>query len=165
VRPHKHHPLSDHGRRHTVVAAAEIPPLPPATHNYPMLSFLDIYATVGAIGLRIGEGARALAGRPVRIRGYMAPPIADEDNFFVLTRSPVVTCPFCDPGATWPDDVVLALLERDSRFVDPSCAIEVIGELDIGRKIDPRTGATRLVRLTGARWHPVELSRGNRRRE
>jgi hypothetical protein len=152
---HGRHHLSAHGRRHAaVVAAAEIPP-PPATHNHPILGFSDIYATVGAIGLRLGAGLRELAGRPVRIRGYMAPPIAERDDFFVLTRSPVVTCPFCDPGAQWPDDVVLALLERDSRLVDPPCAIEVMGELDIGRKVDPRTGATRLVRLTGARWHPL----------
>lgn len=153
---HAHRALSAHGRRHAVVSAAEIPPPAPGTHNYPILGFRDIYATVGAIGLRLGAGLPVLAGRPVRIRGYMAPPVAAVDNFFVLTRSPVTTCPFCDPGAQWPDDVVLALLESDSRFVDPSCAIEVAGELDIGRKVDPRTGATRLVRLVGARWHPLD---------
>jgi hypothetical protein len=153
---HRRHDLSAHGRRHAaVVDAAAFPPPPPGAHNHPVLGFADIYATVGVIGLRLGPGLRALAGGPVRVRGYMAPPIAEADDFFVLTRSPVTTCPFCDPGAQWPDDVVLALLERDSHFVDPSCAIEVMGELDIGAKVDPRTGATRLVRLTGARWHPI----------
>lgn len=148
--------LSPHGRNHSaLVPAAAIPRLPLGTHNYPLLGFRDIYATVGIIGLRLGKRARELAGQPVRIRGYMAPPVANEDKFFVLTRSPVITCPFCDPGASWPDDVVLAHLERDSRFVDPAQAIEVVGELDIGPKIDPRTGATRLVRLTDARWHPL----------
>lgn len=150
--------LSPHGRSHSkLVSAAEIPRLPRETDNYPLLGFRDIYATVGIIGLRIGARARELAGQPVRLYGYMAPPLVYEDNFFVLTRSPVITCPFCDPGASWPDDVVLALLERDSRFVDPAQAIEVVGELEIGPKIDPRTGALRLVRLCDARWHPLDL--------
>ena len=63
--------------------------------------------TVGVIGLRLAGRARELAGEPVRIRGYMAPPDLERSNFFVLTRAPVITCPFCDPGTSWPDDVVL----------------------------------------------------------
>jgi hypothetical protein len=85
----------------------------------------------------------------------MAPPDLEQGNFFVLTRAPVVTCPFCDPGTSWPDDVVLALLERDSHFVDPGQAIEVVGELELGAKLDIATGATRLVRLRDARWQPI----------
>ena len=129
--------------------------LPLSTHNYPLLGFKDIYATIGAIGLRLAERARELAGEPVRIRGYMAPPDLERSDFFVVTRAPVVTCPFCDPGTNWPDDVVLALLERDSAFVDPAQAIEVVGELELGAKLDTRTGGTRLVRLRDARWQPV----------
>ncbi len=148
--------LSPHGRGHPgLVAAQDIPRLPPATDNYPLLAFRDIYATIGVIGLRIGEEARSLAGQPVRVRGYMAPPVAERDSFFVLTRSPFVTCPFCDPAASWPDDVVLACLEKDSAFVDPALAIELVGELEIGPKPDPRTGTTRYVRLLDARWQPV----------
>jgi hypothetical protein len=143
---------SAHGR---LVPAAKFHRLPKATDNYPTLNFRDIYATIGVIGLRIGDRARDLAGQPVRIRGYMAPPILGEADFFVLTRSPVVTCPFCDPGANWPDDVVLALLERSSRFIDPAQPIEVAGELDIGARLDPFTGTVRLVRLGDARWQPV----------
>jgi hypothetical protein len=148
--------LSPHGRNHrAILDEAGFARLPAASDNYPELAFKDIYATVGIIGLRLGERAKELAGRPVRIRGYMSPHALDEANFFVLTRSPVLTCPFCDPGAAWPDDVVLALLERDSRFIDPERAIEVAGELDIGPKFDARTGALRLVRLRDARWHPL----------
>ncbi len=121
-----------------------------------MLTFREIYATIGVIGLRIGEEARALAGQPVRVRGYMAPPVANRDSFFVLTRSPFLTCPFCDPAASWPDDVVLACLEKASAFVDPTLAIELVGELEIGPKPDPRTGTTRYVRLVDARWQPIE---------
>ncbi len=148
--------LSAHGRNHgDLVAARDIARLPAATDNYPLLTFREIYATVGVIGLRIGEEARALDGRPVRVRGYMAPPVADRDSFFMLTRTPFVTCPFCDPAASWPDDVVLACLEKDSAFVDPTLAVELVGELDIGPKRDPRTGTTRYVRLVDARWQLV----------
>jgi hypothetical protein len=150
--------LSSHGHNHAgLVAACHIPRLPPTTDNYPLLTFRDIYATIGVIGLRIGDKACALAGQPVRVRGYMAPPVAERDSFFVLTRSPFITCPFCDPAASWPDDVVLACLEKDSSFVDPSLAIELVGELEIGPKPDPRTGTTRLVRLIDARWQPVRF--------
>jgi hypothetical protein len=85
----------------------------------------------------------------------MAPPDLDQGDFFVVTRAPVFTCPFCDPGTNWPDDMVLALLERDGCFVDPSQPIEVVGELELGAKLDLRTGAMRLVRLRDARWQPM----------
>jgi len=148
--------LSQHGRKHSGLKPADaFAPLPAAAHNYPLLGFKEIYSTVGAIGLRLGERARGLAGEPVRIRGYMAPPDLDRGDFFVLTRAPIITCPFCDPGTSWPDDVVLALLERDTAFIDPAQAIEVVGELDLGAKLDLNTGAARLVRLRDARWQPV----------
>ena len=148
--------LSQHGRKHPALLPADaFAALPPATHNYPLLGFKEIYATVGAIGLRLGPRAKGLAGQPVRIHGYMAPPDLEQSDFFVLTRAPVITCPFCDPGTNWPDDVVLALLERDSRFVDPAQPIEVVGELELGATLDIRTGAVRLVRLCDARWQPI----------
>ena len=148
--------LSQHGKKHPGILPADaFTPLPSSTHNYPQLAFRDIYATVGAIGLRLGERAKELAGQPVRIRGYMAPPDLERSDFFVLTRAPVITCPFCDPGTNWPDDMVLALLEQDSRFVDPAQPIEVVGDLELGAKLDLRTGAMRLVRLRGARWQPI----------
>ena len=148
--------ISPHGQKHPgLQPAGAFGPLPPTTHNYPLLGFKDIYATVGVIGLRLTDRARDLAGEPVRIRGYMAPPDLERGDFFVLTRAPVVTCPFCDPGTSWPDDVVLALLERDSAFIDPAAAIEVVGALELGAKLDPATGAIRRVRLRDARWQPV----------
>ena len=94
-------------------------------------------------------------GQPVVIKGYMAPPLVDEGDFFVMTRAPVVTCPFCDFGASWPDDIVLTQLEKPSGFVEPFQAIEVAGVLDLGAKHDPRTGALRLVRLKEASWRVI----------
>jgi len=148
--------LSQHAQRHPGLLPADaFPRLPAIAHNYPLLGFRDIYATVGAIGLRLGERAKELAGNPVRICGYMAPPDLEQSNFFVLTRAPAFTCPFCDPGTSWPDDVVLALLESDTHFVDPTQPVEVVGELELGARLDIQTGAMRLVRLRDARWEPI----------
>lgn len=148
--------VSPHGKKHPGLLPAEaFPPLSGGIDNLELLSFKEIYTTTGVIGLRLGERAKHLAGTPVRIRGYMAPPDLERSDFFVLTRAPVIACPFCEPGAVWPDDVVLALLERDSAFVDPGQAIEVVGELELGAQLDLRTGATRYVRLRDARWQPV----------
>jgi hypothetical protein len=148
--------LTPHGRNHGALIAPDlVPGLANATDNFPLLSFKEIYATTGVIGLRLGDRAKELARRPVRIRGYMAPPIVDAADYFILTRSPALICPFCDPGSGWPDDVVLVQLERESRFVDPSHPIEVAGTFDIGAARDERTGTVRLVRLLGAAWHTV----------
>jgi hypothetical protein len=148
--------LTPHGRNHGALIAPElVPRLPGTTDNFPLLSFKDIYATTGVIGLRLGDRAKELAQQPVRIRGYMAPPIVDAADYFVLTRSPALICPFCEPGSGWPDDVVLVQLERDSRFVDPAQPIEVAGIFDIGAARDERTGTIRLVRLLDAAWHTL----------
>ncbi len=87
-------------------------------------------------------------------RGYMAPPDAIRSDFFVLTRRPIITCPFCDPGAYWPDDVVIAQLECDTGSSIRRIRWRLSGELDLQARYDTRTGARRLVRLRGARWHP-----------
>lgn len=120
--------------------------------DYPVLDMREIYATRGILGLRLAERVLELAGQPVRLRGFMASPLAERDDFFVLTRAPLVACPFCEPGTSWPDDVVPVLLERESPFVHAALAIEAVGVLQVARKPDPRTGAPRLVRLCDARW-------------
>jgi hypothetical protein len=121
--------------------------------DYPVLDMREIYATRGILGLRLSERVRALAGQPVRLRGYIASPLAEQDDFFVLTRSPLVACPFCEPGTSWPDDIVPVLLERETPLVHASLAVEAVGLLELARRPDPRTGALRLARLCDARWH------------
>jgi hypothetical protein len=120
--------------------------------DYPVLDMREIYATRGILGLRLAERVRSLAGQPVRLRGYMASPLAEQDDFFVLTRSPLVACPFCEPGTSWPDDIVPVLLERETAFVHAAHAVEAVGLLEVARRADPRSGAARLVRLCDARW-------------
>jgi hypothetical protein len=146
--------LLGHGLQHrTGLTLAEAPLALPITA--PRLAFSELYATKGIIGLRLTDQARDLAGRIVIIRGYMAPPLEDAADFFVLTRDPVPACPFCDNRAVWPDDVVMTLLERASGFVDPFQPIEIAGTLDIGRRRDARTGAPLLLRVVDASWRVV----------
>ena len=121
--------------------------------DYPVLDMREIYATRGILGLRLADRVRELAGQPVRLRGYMASPLATQDDFFVLTRSPLIACPFCEPGMSWPDDVVPVQLERESPFVHAALSVEAVGLLEVARRPHPGTGALRLVRLGDARWH------------
>jgi hypothetical protein len=146
-----------HGAQHRAGASLAAAPLelPVAA---PRLAFSELYATKGIIGLRLTEQARDLAGCTVAIRGYMAPPLEGSGDFFVLTRNPVPACPFCDNRASWPDDVVMTLLKRESAFIDPFQPIEIAGTLDIGRKLDARTGAPLLVRVVDASWRLLPSS-------
>ncbi|HEX7053495.1 MAG TPA: hypothetical protein VF211_06105 [Burkholderiales bacterium] len=120
--------------------------------DYPVLDMREVYVSRDIFGLRLAERVRALAGQPVRLRGYMASPLAAQDDFFVLTRSPLVACPFCEPGTSWPQDVVPVQLERETPFVHEPLAVEAVGLLEVARRPDPRTGGLRLARLCDARW-------------
>jgi hypothetical protein len=148
-----------HAHRHAAVSRAEradFGGVAAAVDPLARLRFSELYATTGIIGLRLSEKARDLAGRAVVITGYMAPPLDTRAGFFVLTRAPTPTCPFCDPLVSWPDDLVLSLQgDSGGAFADPDLSVEVSGILDIGRKADPRTGAVRLVRLLDAAWRAV----------
>ncbi len=125
------------------------------TDNYPRLQFRDLYATLGIIGLRLTEQAKALHGRPVVIRGYMAPPLTDQGKHFVLTKAPLHTCPFCDDGARWPDDALPTFLSDESHFVEPDRQIEVAGELQVLSRAEAEAEGLRLLRLNNAAWKPL----------
>lgn len=101
------------------------------------------------------EKARKLAGRPVQMHGYMAPPLKPEIDFFVLTSLPTAICPFCDAAASWPDDIVLVQLSRPVRALAYDTLLNVSGTLDIGEQTDAATGFVSLVRLREAKYTKV----------
>ncbi len=115
-----------------------------------LLSFDTLYKSVGILGIQYSERAKALKGREVRMRGYMAPPIKPESNFFVLTREPVAVCPFCASDAQWPVDIVVVYLQGTLGPVNFSQRIEVKGKLEMGSWTDPQTGFVSQVRIVGA---------------
>ncbi len=119
------------------------------------LSFSGLYGPVTAQGIQLTPSAQALVGRSVELRGFMAPPLKAESDFFVLTRYPMSICPFCSNAADWPVDVVLVRLGATAETIEPSYAIDVTGVLEHGMKVDPETGFVSLVRLVDAAWHRV----------
>ena len=121
-------------------------------NNESMITFDDLYAERGVLGYKLSRKVLALAGKPVAMRGYMAPPLKAEADFFVLTRDPVSICPFCSSDADWPDDIVVVYLSRASTFVQQGHPIEVTGRLEVGSKIDPVTGFVSLLRITNASY-------------
>jgi hypothetical protein len=136
-----------HLTRRTFVAAACLAPLGRADAAE-RVSFAAIVINGGDFTDR----AKRLAGKVVEMRGYMAPPLKPEVNFFVLTPLPTAVCPFCDSEASWPDDIVLVMLDRPVRALSFEQLLTVSGTLDLGTQTDAETGFVSRVRLLGAKY-------------
>ena len=120
---------------------------PPGT-----IAFADLYEIIPGQGLRLSPKVQNLAGQPVTMRGFMAPPLKPESDFFVLTRFPMSICPFCSSEADWPSDIVVIYLSASARTLSPSQIISVSGRLDTGAKMDANTAFVSLVRIVEAQW-------------
>lgn len=119
------------------------------------LTFAELYKSITVTGMAFSDKTRSLVGKPVSIKGYMAPPLRAESNFFVLTRIPVSICPFCDSDADWPSDIVVIYLNAAQTFAHSGHPIEVTGQLEFGSKTDPDTGFVSQLRLMRANYRPV----------
>ena len=117
--------------------------------------FAQLYGPVTAEGVQLSAAAQAMVGRRITLAGFMAPPLKAEADFFVLTRYPMSSCPFCSSAADWPVDIVMVRLSEAAEPVAPSYGIEVSGRLEFGLEVDPGTGFASLVRITDARWRRV----------
>ena len=117
--------------------------------------FEEMYKASGVLGLEMSDKLVALNGKPVEIAGFMAPPLKAEAGFFVLTRDPVSLCPFCNSDADWPSDIIVVYLRDGVRYTQTNRAIAVSGALEIGSKLDPKTGFVSLVRLIDADYHSI----------
>jgi len=91
-------------------------------------------------------------GERVRFKGFMAPPLKAEAQFFVLTQRPMAVCPFCETAADWPDDIMAIYTKRTVEPVYYTVGIEVEGILELGEFRDPDTGFVSLVRLSDATY-------------
>jgi hypothetical protein len=125
---------------------------PALAADAPRIGFADMYKSVGVLGMKFSDTLLALAGKPVAIRGYMAPPLKPEADFFVLTREPVSLCPFCQSDADWPADIIVVYLKGGSSLTSNLDPIEATGTLEIGSRTDPKTGFVSRLRLVEARW-------------
>jgi hypothetical protein len=112
-------------------------------------------AELWAAGSEFSQRAKELAGKAVELRGYMAPPLKPEVDFFVLTTLPMAVCPFCDNAAAWPEDIVLIFLDRPVRAIPYDRLISVTGTLQIGTATDAATGFVSRVRLHSSKYARV----------
>jgi hypothetical protein len=112
-----------------------------------MLSFEDLYSRVTVRGVEFSPKLKSLNGKRVVMEGYMAPPLKPRLTFFVLTKLPLATCPFCSSAADWPPDIVLVILPKGREVEPVTSRIRVLGRLEIGVKEDPETGFVSLVRI------------------
>lgn len=120
-----------------------------------MLGFDELYGKVTPLGLQFSEKTKALEGKSVSMRGFMAPPLKAEAAFFVLTEIPMSLCPFCSSDADWPDNIVVVYLSARQTFTQANQTIEVTGRLETGSWTDPETGFVSLLRLREARYAAV----------
>lgn len=114
------------------------------------LDFGELYEGGSVLGLKYTQRLLSLKNQTVSMKGFMAPPLKAESNFFVLTREPVSLCPFCSTDAEWPTDIVVIYLKRAMPPMRFSDALEVTGLLEIGSKTDSETGFVSQIRLIDA---------------
>jgi hypothetical protein len=112
-----------------------------------VLKFSEMYSAVTVRGIEFSPKLRGLSGQQASMTGFMAPPLKPKLDFFVLTKAPMSSCPFCSTAADWPPDIVLVIMP-DGRTLTPSTgALRVSGRLEYGVKKDETTGFVSLVRL------------------
>lgn len=117
----------------------------------PILKFRDMYSR----GTQLSDAATALVGQRISMVGYMAPPLKPEVKFFVLTKLPMATCPFCNDATDWPTDLVVAYSDDPLQVVRFSDAIRVEGTFETGVFTDPDTGFVSLARLRGIQYSRI----------
>ena len=117
------------------------------------LGFGELYKKFGVLGLEFSDKVKRLAGQDVTVKGFMAPPLKAEADFFVLTEIPMSLCPFCSSDADWPDNILVVYLARKQTFVQFNAPIEAQGVLEYGSWIDPDTGFVSQLRLREAAFN------------
>jgi hypothetical protein len=114
------------------------------------LVFDQLYKSFGVRGFEFSDTVLAARGKDVFMRGYMAPPLKPESNFFVLTRQPLALCPFCQSDADWPVDIVVVYMKNASVLVSAGEPVVAAGRLEVGSWTDPETGFVSQIRIVDA---------------
>ena len=134
-------------RRHLALVAALLP-LPALAQAPPRIRMFELYQP----DLSFSDLAKKLAGKPVSIQGFMAPHLKVESDFFVLSNTPVETCPFCASEDQWIDTIIFVRMKKRQEAVRPGELIQVVGRLEIGPQTDAATGFVSRVCLADATY-------------
>jgi hypothetical protein len=139
----------------TAIPATPVPPtaepvsaLPPGGEPY-RIEFWELYSGASVAGPILSDKAKALNGYKVQMFGHMAPPLKPALDFFVLTKDPMVYCPFCSTASDWPFDIVFVRM-ANGQIVDsivPTHPIMVTGTFSVGPATDAETGFVSMVRI------------------
>jgi hypothetical protein len=130
-----------------MLASALLLPAPEGRGGGAELRFSEIYESVSVLGMKFSPKALDLNGQRVIMKGFMAPPLKPDLQFFVLTKTPVDICPFCNSDADWPADIVVVYLKGRIKYVQDGTPVAVEGRLEIGPRMDGETGFFSRVRI------------------
>ncbi len=122
----------------------------PKENSATELRFDELYSKYGVLGLELSPKAKSLAGKSIRVLGYVAPPLKAEAAFFVLMRAPASVCPFCSTDADWPVDIMVVYPRQTGQQPHSATPMAVTGRLELGSKIDRDTGFVSHVRIVDA---------------
>ena len=100
--------------------------------------------------LSFSAAAKKLHGSVISMQGFMAPHLKVESDFFVLSNSPVETCPFCASEDEWINTIVFVRMKKRQEAVSPGDLLQVQGRLELGPQKDAATGFISRVRLVDA---------------
>lgn len=123
-------------------------PLVRANEDVPEVKFTELYKNPAAPALEFSDKILPLAGKQVMLRGYMAPPLKATGEFFVLTKTPVALCPFCETDLDWPSDI--AVIYNIKGKYSSEAKLKIVGTLELGSKTDESTGFVSQLRLINA---------------
>lgn len=138
-------------RRAFLAASAGLVLAPLAGTAGTVLKMRDLYNK----DLSFSDFARSHQSKRVSVTGYMAPPLKAETNFFVLTKLPMATCPFCESEAEWPDDILVVYADDIISVIPFNSPIIVTGTLELGTRTDEALGFVSRVRLTSASFEKM----------
>jgi hypothetical protein len=134
-------------RRHVATALGLVALAPGAwAAGLPRIRMFELYKEDKSFS----DTARRLAGKSVSIQGFMAPHLKVDSDFFVLSNTPVETCPFCASEDQWIDTIIFVRMKKRKEAANPGDLILVEGKLEIGPQTDAATGFTSRVRLVDA---------------
>src|SRR5215207_270998 len=133
-------------RRTCLIAAATLSLAGPARAAAQRIRMFELYDEDD----QFSPLAQQLTSKRVSIQGFMAPHLKVDSDFFILSNTPVETCPFCASEGDWIDSIVFVRMRARQEMAAPGTLILVQGTLEVGPATDPTTGFVSKVRLTDA---------------
>ncbi len=138
-------------RRALVILTLATTLLPKAAWPITRIRMSELYNHDGSFSPRAEE----LKGKRIAMQGFMAPHLKVDSDFFILSNTPVETCPFCASEGDWIDSIVFVRMRTKQEAVSPGSLINVEGTLEIGPATDEATGFVSKVRLVNADFRRV----------